>query len=135
MSCCKVPAPTCGFDMDIKNPIDVINIQGCVGLNYFYNDRQKIIGGVGLGLAFLHIIIILLCIIFSFCYNSASGLSTVDALKGEEPQPSSSAGSSTSRQRRKSVPAYQEEIEEDDDEEEEGLALNPTKDLLDKSKE
>ena len=133
MSCCKVPAPACGFDMDIKNPIDVINIQGCVGLNYFYNDRQRIIGGVGLGIAFLHLITILLCIIFSFCYNSASGLSMVDALKGEEPQPSSGGGSL--RNRRKSVPASQEQLNEDDEEDEEDIPQPASKDLLDKSKD
>ena len=119
--------------MDIKNPIDVINIQGCVGLNYFYSDRQKIIGGVGLGLAFLHIITILLCITFSFCYNSASGLSTLDALKGEEPQSVSGASAGSFGQRKKSTPAYREQADEDDDEDEEGLVLNPTQNLYDKS--
>lgn len=131
--------------MDIKNPVDVINIIGCTGLNYFHDKRQKVVGGAGLGVAFLHLATILCCLIFSCCFNSVGGLSPVDALKGKEPEyasngskggpskgPGEESGSSPYKPRqssKKSVPAFQEPFDDD-----ENLPENSSQDLLDKSR-
>ncbi|KAK3736301.1 hypothetical protein QZH41_020766, partial [Actinostola sp. cb2023] len=137
-SCCKVPSPQCGWDMDIKNPVDIINIIGCTGLNYFHDKRQKIIGGAGLGIGFLHLATILCCIVFSCCFNSVGGLSPADAIKGKEaeyaPEGGDAGGESGSspgkrQSAKKSVPAFQEPFDDDDD-----LPENSSQDLLDKSK-
>lgn len=141
-SCCKVQTPQCGWDMDIKNPIDVINIIGCTGLNYFHDKRQRVVGGAGLGIAFIHLAIILCCLVFCCCFNSVGGLNPLDALKGKEPEYSeggsgsgkggAGSGSSPSKPRqstKKSVPAFKEPFDDDDD-----IPENYSQDLLDKSK-
>jgi hypothetical protein len=130
--------------MDIKNPVDVINIIGCTGLNYFHDKHQRIVGGAGLGVAFVHLATILCCFVFSCCFNTVGGLSPVDALKGKEAEfaeegesggpgsgGSGKSGSSPSKRRStmKSVPAFQEPFDDDDD-----LPENSSQDLLDKSK-
>lgn len=129
--------------MDIKNPVDVINIVGCTGLNYFHDKHQRIVGGAGLGVAFIHLATILCCFVFSCCFNSVGGLSPVDALKGNDPEYSDEvtgggsgsgklgSGSPSKRQsnRKKSKPAFQEPFDDDDD-----LPENSSQDLLDKSK-
>ena len=137
--------------MDTKNPMDFINILGCTGLNFSYDDKMKVVGGVGLALGFLNLFALLYVIIFCFCFNAARGLSPVDALKGEEPNDapssSSSAGSSKKGRRRSSVQstpgssrrqpskkalrASKEKLNEDDDGED--LPADAHKDLLDKS--
>ena len=133
--------------MDTKNPMDFINILGCTGLNFSYDDRLKVVGGVGLALGFLNLFALLCSIIFCFCFNTARGLSSVDALKGEEPneelsssspnmgrrRPSSqSTPGSLRRQRSKKAPrASKEKLNEDDDEDD--LPPDAYKDLLDKS--
>ena len=128
--------------MDTKNPIDVINILGCTGLNYSYDDRKKVVGGVGLAIGFLNLFALLCCIIYSFCFNSVRGLSSVGALKGEEPidEPSSGGrGSSTQTTPRsarrqppkKALRASKEKLNEDDDDDD--LPLDAYKDLRDKS--
>ncbi|EDO39280.1 predicted protein [Nematostella vectensis] len=140
-SCCKVPVPTCGWDMDVKNPVDVINIIGCSGLNYAQNDRLRVIGGGGLGLAFVHLLSVLSLIIFCFCFNTVGGLSPIDALKGKESEVQSGGGDSegplksgplgpgSSPKKKRKPKAVQEPFEDDDD-----LQENYSKDLLDKSK-
>lgn len=138
--------------MDIKNPVDVINIIGCTGLNYFHDKRQRVIGGIGLGIGLVHLATVLCCCVFSCCFNAVGGLSPVDALKGKEPSyaggggggssggggsrggrgSSGEPGSSPSKSRqgsRKSIPAFQEPFDDDDD-----LPENSSHDLLDKSK-
>ena len=141
-SCCKFPTPKCGYDMDTKNPIDVINILGCTGLNFSYSSRLKVVGGVGLAIGLLNLFALLCCIIFSFCFNSVRGLSPVDALKGVEPsdKPSSarqgSSARSTPASTRRAVPktalrASKEKLNEDDDDDD--LPLDAYKDLRDKS--
>lgn len=130
--------------MDTKNPIDVINILGCTGLNFSYNSRLKVVGGVGLAIGLLNLFALLCCIIFSFCFNSVRGLSPVDALKGVEPsdEPSSaiarrgSSAQSTPGSTRRAVPktalrASKEKLNEDDDDDD--LPLDAYKDLRDKS--
>ena len=128
--------------MDTKNPIDVINILGCTGLNFSYNSRLKVVGGVGLAIGLLNLFALLCCIIFSFCFNSVRGLSPVDALKGVEPsdEPSSarrgSSALSTPGSTRRAVPktalrASKEKLNENDDDDD--LPLDAYKDLRDKS--
>jgi len=138
-SCCKFPAPTCGYDMDTKNPIDVINILGCSGLHFSYEDRKKFVGGVGLAIGLFNLFALLCCIIFTFCFNSARGISAIDALKGAEPGDdpvgrgtSSSTPGSTRRPPPKSaLRASKEMLTEDDDDDD--LPLDAYKDLRDKS--
>lgn len=138
-SCCKFPAPTCGYDMDTKNPIDVVNILGCSGLHFSYEDRKKFVGGVGLAIGLFNLFALLCCIIFTFCFNSARGISAIDALKGAEPSDdpvgrgtSSSTPGSTRRPPPKSaLRASKEMLTEDDDDDD--LPLDAYKDLRDKS--
>lgn len=82
--CCKFLLLICGYDMDIKNFIDVINILGCLGFNFFYEDWKKVVGGVGLVIGFLNLFVLLCCIVFIFCFNFVRGLSLVDVFKGVE---------------------------------------------------
>ena len=146
-SCCKFPTATCGNDMDLKNPMDFINILGCTGLNFAYDDKLKVVGGVGLALGFLNLFALLCCIIFCFCFNAARGLSPKDALKGEEPndQPSSnssnkgrrrsstqsSSGSLRRQPSKKALRASREDL--NNDENDDDLPSYSNKDLLDKS--
>lgn len=74
----------CGNDMDLKNLMDFINILGCMGLNFVYDDKLKVVGGVGLVFGFLNLFVLLCCIIFCFCFNVVWGFSFKDVLKGEE---------------------------------------------------
>lgn len=37
--CCKFLIVICGNDMDLKNLMDFINILGCMGLNFVYDDK------------------------------------------------------------------------------------------------
>lgn len=147
-SCCKYPNENCGKNMDTKNPMDFINILGCTGLNFSYDDKMKVVGGVGLALGFLNLFALLYTIIFCFCFNAARGLSSVDALKGEEPNDETSSSSpnkgrrrpsaqstpgSSRRQRSKRAPrASMEKLNADDDDNDD-LPPNAYKDLLDKS--
>ena len=138
-SCCKFPSPTCGFDMTIKNPVDVINLVGCTGLNFSYSDREKVVGGVGLAIAFTHLLATIGCIVFLCCFNAARGLSTTDALKGKEPsdedqisggsEMGSTSGSTRRSPGKKPLHASQEELTAEDD-----LPTDASKDLRDKSK-
>lgn len=150
-SCCKYPNENCGKDMDTKNPMDFINILGCTGLNFSYDDKIKVVGGVGLALGFLNLFALLCSIIFCFCLNAARGLSLVDALKGEEPddEPSSSSpnkgrrrpseqstpGSSRRSRLQKAPRASREKLNTDDDDDDDDLPPDAYKDLLDKSRE
>ena len=128
--------------MDTKNPIDIINILGCTGLNFSYDHRQKVVGGVGLAIGFLNLFALLCCIIFCFCFNTARGLSPVDALKGVEPsdEPGSARRGSSARSppgstrgapQKKALRASKEKLTEDDDNDD--LPLDAYKDLRDKS--
>ena len=147
-SCCKYPNENCGKDMDTKNPMDFINILGCTGLHFSYDDKIKAVGGVGLALGFLNLFALLCSIIFCFCFNAARGLSSVDALKGEEPddEPSSSSANkgrrppsaqstpgSVRRQRSKKAPRASREKLNEDDNDDDDLPPDAYKDLLDKS--
>ena len=134
--------------MDTKNPMDFINILGCTGLNFSYDDKLKVVGGVGLALGFLNLFALLCSIIFCFCFNAARGLSSVDALKGEEPddEPSSSSpnkgrrrpseqstpGSLRRQRSKKALRASKEKLNTDDDDDD--LPPDAYKDLLDKSR-
>ena len=141
-SCCKFPSPNCGHDMNTKNPIDVINILGCrnlAGLNYSYDNRMKVVGGVGLAIGFLHLFALLCCIVFCFCFNTVRGLSPVDAIKGGSTldKPSSgrrgSSALTTPRpSRRHALHASKEKLHEDD--EDDDIPPHAYKDLRDKSK-
>lgn len=82
--CCKYLNKNCGKDMDIKNFMDFINILGCMGFNFFYDDKFKVVGGVGFVFGFLNLFVLLCLIIFCFCFNVVWGLSLVDVFKGEE---------------------------------------------------
>lgn len=133
--------------MDTKNPIDVINILGCTGLNYSYDDKKKFVGGVGLAIGLLNLFTLLCIIIFGFCFNSVRGLSPVDALKGVEPsdEPSSARDGSSARSTpgstrrvtpKKAQHASKERLNEnevDDDDDDDDLPLDAYKDLRDKS--
>lgn len=128
--------------------MDFINILGCTGLNFAYDDKLKVVGGVGLALGFLNLFALLCCIIFCFCFNAARGLSPMDALKGEEPNDESSSSSSKKGRRRssaqntpgssrrqsskKALRASREDLNKDDDDDED-LPSYSNKDLLDKS--
>lgn len=125
--------------MDTKNPIDVINIQGCSGLNFSYEDRKKFVGGVGLAIGLFNLFALLCCIIFTFCFNSARGLSPADAFKGVEPSNDpvgrgssrSTPGSARKPLAKSALRASKEMLTEDDDDGD--LPLDAYKDLRDKS--
>jgi hypothetical protein len=53
-SCCKMPAPGCGDDLDIKDPFENIFVQGCTQLLYFSKTSDHDHGGVGMAVLFLH---------------------------------------------------------------------------------
>ena len=122
--------------MTIKNPVDVINLVGCTGLNYSYSDREKVVGGVGLAIALLHLMTVVTCAALLCCFNTARGLSPVDALKGKEPSDGGSTsrgsgrGSASGTPRspvRKALPASEEELITED------FPIDASRDLRDKS--
>ena len=128
--------------MDTKNPIDVINILGCSGLNFSYEDRKKFVGGVGLAIGLLNLFASLCCIVFIFCFNSARGLSPVDALKGVEPSDDPGRRGSSVRDtpqlKRRPQPksvlrTSKENLTEDNVDDDDDLPLDAYKDLRDKS--
>ena len=85
-SCCKIPGPGCGDELDIKDPFENIFVQGCTQLLYFSKFSDHIHGGVGMAVLFLHWSAILGCILLACAVTCASGLTPIEALKGEEPE-------------------------------------------------
>lgn len=84
-SCCKVPGPGCGDELDIKDPFENIFVQGCTQLLYFNKSSDHIHGGVGMAVLFLHWCAILGCILLSCAVTKASGVTPIQALQGEQP--------------------------------------------------
>lgn len=91
-----MPGPGCGDDLDIKDPFENIFVQGCTQLLYFKKLTDNIHGGVGMAVLFLHWCATAGCILLACAITSASGLTPVQALKGEEPDQRSEASSKRS---------------------------------------
>ena len=85
-SCCKMPGPGCGDDLDIKDPFENIFVQGCTQLLYFSKTSDHDHGGLGIAVLFLHWCSGVACVILACAVTHTSGLTPVQALAGEEPE-------------------------------------------------
>ena len=103
-SCCKMPGPGCGDDLDIKDPFENIFVQGCTQLLYFSKTSDYDHGGVGMAVLFLHWCSVVTCVILACAVTYTSGLTPAQALAGEEPekQPEGATGKSPKKQAKSS---------------------------------
>ena len=85
-SCCKMPAPGCGDDLDIKDPFENIFVQGCTTLLYFSKTTAHDHGGVGMAVLFLHFCSVVTCVVLACAFTCTSGLTPLQALAGEKPE-------------------------------------------------
>lgn len=84
-SCCKMPAPGCGEDLDIKDPFENIFVQGCTQMIYFNKISDHDHGGLGMAVLFLHWCSTATCVILACAFTYTSGLTFTQAMAGDEP--------------------------------------------------